>query len=110
MSKTKGQTLQYRFGTKPKCFVLFFIENRLFQFGPESALLDQIEMITFDKTNLGSNSNHRFGFIPIRYESVCGMFVERLFLYCFDFTVLDLSTLQRPVLTYRVRAVLTPVL
>jgi len=33
------------------------IENKSFIFGPKSALLDQIEMISFDKTNSGTNSN-----------------------------------------------------
>ncbi len=33
------------------------IENRLFRFGPESALLDQIEMISFGKTSSETNTN-----------------------------------------------------
>ncbi len=61
MSKTKGQTFRYRFGTKPKRFglpILYsIIENRLFRLDPESALMDQIEIISFDKTNSGTNSN-----------------------------------------------------
>jgi hypothetical protein len=33
------------------------VENRLFRFGPESALLDQIEMISFDGADSGTNSD-----------------------------------------------------
>ncbi len=45
MSKTEGQTFRYRFGNETKTFwYRSRIPNRLFRFGPESALLDQIEM------------------------------------------------------------------
>ncbi len=37
-------------------------------------------MISFDKTNFGTNSNVLV-FIPTRYWNICGTFVERLFLY-----------------------------
>ncbi len=65
---TKGQTFRYRF------------ENRLFQFGPESALLGLIERISFDNTNSGKNSF----FVSFLVE--IGRFVECLLLYCFDIT------------------------
>ncbi len=43
------------FGMKPKRFGIVpefvLLKTRLLRFGPESALLDQIEMISFDKTN-----------------------------------------------------------
>jgi hypothetical protein len=45
--------------------------NRLFRFGPESVLLDQMNMISFDGADSGMN--------------VCGTLVERL-----SFTVLTL--------------------
>ncbi len=60
---------------------IFLIDNRLLLFGPESALLDQIEMISFDKTNSGTNSN-----VLVSFRLDIGKFVERLFLYCFDIT------------------------
>ncbi len=41
------------------------IENRLFGFGPELALLDQIEVIFFDRTNSETNSNFWFHFYSI---------------------------------------------
>ncbi len=73
MSKTKGQTFRYRFGNLTKTFWyrsrISLIENRLFRFGPESALLGQIERISFDMTNSGMNS-FVICFIPIRYWNV----------------------------------------
>jgi hypothetical protein len=50
-------------------------------------------MISFDKTNSGTNSI-MFCFIPISYRNVCGTFVERLFLYCFDVTSSDVPHLD----------------
>jgi hypothetical protein len=50
------------------------IENRLFRFGPESALLDQIEMISFDKTNSGTNLN-----VLVSFLFDIGTFVPSLF-------------------------------
>ncbi len=61
------------------------IDNRLFQFGPESAHLDKIEMISFDK-NSGKNSNVLVSFLYI------GTFVGRLFHYFFDNTCTVVST------------------
>jgi hypothetical protein len=89
MSKTKGQTFRYRFGNETSTFWyrsrICLIENRLlFQFGPESALLDQIEMISFDEKTSGTNS--KVLYIIIIYRNACGTFVEHLFLYCFDIT------------------------
>ncbi len=43
-----------RFGIVPE-FVS--MKTDCFDFGPESAFLDQIEMISFDKTNSAMNSN-----------------------------------------------------
>jgi hypothetical protein len=52
MSKTKGQTFRSRFGNEPQRSLICLTENRLFRFfGPESALLDPIEIISFDKAN-----------------------------------------------------------
>jgi|688.fasta_scaffold1494906_1 hypothetical protein len=62
-------------------FRICFIENRLFRFGLASALLDQIEMISFDKTNSGTNSN-----VLVSFRLDIKTFLERLFLYCFDIT------------------------
>jgi hypothetical protein len=60
MSKTKGQTFRYRFGNETKTFwyrsQIFLVENRLFRFGPESVLLDQIDMISFDGAGLGTKT------------------------------------------------------
>ncbi len=64
---------------------IYLVENRLFRFGPESALMDQIEMISFDGADSGTNLDV-FGFIPVRCRNVWWTMVERLFLYCFDST------------------------
>jgi hypothetical protein len=89
MSKRKDKRSDIVLETKPKRFGIvpefFLIENRLFRFGPESALLDHIERISFDNTNSWKNSVV-FCFIPFRYWSVCGTIVERLLLYCSDIT------------------------
>ncbi len=81
--KRKDKRSDIVFKTKPKRFgivpELVFQKNRLFRFGPESALLDQIEMISFEKTNSGTNSN-----VLVSFLLDIGTFVERLFLYCFD--------------------------
>jgi hypothetical protein len=77
-----GQTFRYCIGNKTKtfwyCSQISFIENRLFQFRPESALLGLIERISFDNTNSGKNSIV-FCFIPFKSQNVCGMFVPLLF-------------------------------
>jgi hypothetical protein len=87
MSKTKGQTFRYRFGNKTKTLwyrsQICLVENRLFQFGPEYTLLDHIEMCSFDGSDLGTNSGVLISFL---LDVVCGRFVERLLLYCFDIT------------------------
>ncbi len=85
MSKTKGQTFRYHLGHETKTFFyrsrICLIENRLFLLGPESVLLDQIEMISFDGADLGTNSD-----VLVSFLLDVGTFVERLFLYCFDIT------------------------
>ncbi len=79
ISKTKGQT----FGSETKMFwyrsQISLVENRLFQFCPESALLGKIERISFDKTNLGKNSIVfslfvSFLIISERLWNICGTF------------------------------------
>ncbi len=64
MSKTKGQTFRYRFGNETKTFWyrsrICLVENRLFRFGPESVLLDQIDMISFDGADLGTKTQFWF--------------------------------------------------
>jgi hypothetical protein len=64
------------------------VENRLFRFSPESALLDQIEMISFEGADPGMNSD-----VLVSFLLDIGTFVER-FLYCFDIT----TTLYLPIL------------
>jgi hypothetical protein len=54
MSKSRQQTKRpYIVWNETKIFWyrsrIYLIENRLFRFGPETALLNQIEMISFDK-------------------------------------------------------------
>jgi hypothetical protein len=87
MSKTKGQMYLYLFGNETNMFwyrsQISLIENRLYRFCPESALLGQIERISFDKTISGKNSIV-FCFIPIK------TFVELLWNVC-AFTVLTLQ-------------------
>ena len=88
-SKTEGQTFRYRFGNETKTFCypsqISLVENRLFQFCPEPALLGKIERITFDKTN----SEELNGFI-VSFLLDIGTFVERLWNVC-SFTVLTLQ-------------------
>jgi hypothetical protein len=57
MSKTKGQTFRYRFGTKPKHFGIVpeFVLKQFASIWSGIGLLDKIEMISFDKTNSGTN-------------------------------------------------------
>ncbi len=93
MSKTKGQNRRSDIGleTKPKRFDIvpefdLMKENRLFRFGPESAFLDQIEMISFDETNSGTNSN-----VLLSFLLDIGTFAERLWNVC-SFSVLTLHT------------------
>jgi hypothetical protein len=80
ISKTRRKLFRYRFGNETKtlclCSQISLIGNRLFRFGPESALLGQIERISFGKTNSGTNSIVIY-FIPIRYRNICQTFVER---------------------------------
>jgi hypothetical protein len=90
LSKTKGQTFRYRFWNETNMFLyhsrICLTENRFFRFGPESALLDQIEMISFDKTIRERTQTFWFHSYEISESlwNVYGTFVERLFLYCFD--------------------------
>jgi hypothetical protein len=71
--------------TKQKTFWcrsrICLLENRLLRYVPESALLDQIEIISFDAADSSTNSDIRVSFLL-----ASGTFVERLFLYCFDIT------------------------
>ena len=62
----RNQTFWYR-------SLICLIENRLFRFNPESALLDQIKIISFDKTNPGTNSKVMASFLLD-----IGTFVESL--------------------------------
>ncbi len=77
MSKTKGQTFRYRFGNETKTFWyrsrICLVENRLFRFSSESALLDQIEMISFD----GADSGMTYDLL-VSFLLDVGTFVERL--------------------------------
>ncbi len=81
MSKTKGQTFRYRFRNETKTFWyrsrICLVENRLFRFGPKSALLDQIEMISFDGADSGTNSD-----VLVSFLLNDGTFVERLLNVC----------------------------
>ncbi len=55
-SKTKGQTVRYRFKNETKTFWYHFriclVENRLLKFGPESALLDKVEISSLDRAGV----------------------------------------------------------
>ncbi len=46
-------------------------------------------MISFDGADSGTNELRRYGFIPVRCQNVCGMFVERLW-NVFSLSVLTL--------------------
>ncbi len=88
MSKTKGQTFRNCFGSETKTFwyrsQICLVENRLFQFGPESAPLDQIEMISFEGADWGTNSD-----VLVSFLLDVGKFAERLWNVC-SFTILTL--------------------
>ncbi len=59
----------------------------MFRFGPESALLDQIEMCSFDGADSGTNLDVLVSFLlDVR------TFVERLLLYCFDITIVPIGS------------------
>jgi hypothetical protein len=77
VTNTMKRNVLVSFPTSRLCLV----ENRLFRFGPESALLDQIEMISFDGADSGTNSD-----VLVSFLLDVGTFVERVFLYCFDIT------------------------
>ncbi len=62
-------------------FRICIAENLLFLFSPESALLSQIEMCSFDGSDSGTNSG-----VLVSFLLDFGTFVERLLLYCFDIT------------------------
>jgi hypothetical protein len=77
MSKTTGQTFRYCFGNETKMFwsrsQVCLVGNRSFRFGPESAPLDQMEMISFDGADWGTNSGVMVSFLlDVR------LFAERL--------------------------------
>ncbi len=84
MSKTKGQTFRYRFENETETFWyrsrICLVENRLFRFGPESALLEQIDMISFDGVDSLTNSD-----VLVPFMLDVETFVARL-----SFTVLTL--------------------
>jgi hypothetical protein len=61
-------------------------KKRSFRFGLKSALLDQTEMISFDKTNSGTISN-----VLVSLRLYIERFLERSFLYCFDITRMKLK-------------------
>jgi hypothetical protein len=92
MSKTKGQTFWYCFGNETKTFWyrsgICLVDNRLFRFGPESALLNQIEMCSFDGADSRTNSDVLVSFL-LDVGTFVGTFVERLWNVC-SFTVLTL--------------------
>jgi hypothetical protein len=94
VSKTKGQTFRYRCGNETKTFwyrsQICLVENRLYRFGPESALLDQIEMISLDGADSGTNSG-----VLVSFLLDVGTFVERLWNVC-SFTVLTLLNYPFP--------------
>jgi hypothetical protein len=55
------------------------VENRLFRFGPESALLDQMEMISFDGADSGTNSDVLVSFLlNVGWWNVCSFNVLTL--------------------------------
>ncbi len=67
--------------------------NRLFWFGPESALLDQIEMCSIDGADSGANSD-----VLVSFLLDVGTFVERLWNVC-PFTVFDITSLDHSLLS-----------
>jgi hypothetical protein len=84
MSKTKRQKFLYRLGNETKAFWyrsrICQVENRFFRFGPESALLDQIEMCSYDGADSGTNSD-----VLVSFLLDVGTFVERLWNVCGTF-------------------------
>jgi hypothetical protein len=85
ISKTEGQTFRYRFGNETKTFWYrsrsCLVENRLFRSGLESALLDQIEMCSFDGADSGTNSDVLASFmLDVGMFVECELFAERLLL------------------------------
>jgi hypothetical protein len=88
MLKTKGQTFRYRFGNETKtfwyCSRICLFETKLFRFCPESALLDQLVMLSFDMTYSGTNSN-----VMVSFLLDIGTFVDCLWNVC-SFAVLTL--------------------
>jgi hypothetical protein len=90
MSKTKGQPFPYRLENETKTLWyrsrIRLIENRLFRFGPESALLNQIEMISFDKARQIRERTLAFWFHS--YYKISERLWKRLWNVC-SVTVLD---------------------
>jgi hypothetical protein len=96
----KGETFRYRFGNETKTFWYSsrscLVENRLFRSGLESALLDQLEMCSFDEADSGTNSDGLASFmLDVRMFVECGLFAERLLLYCFDITQPSVSSFSK---------------
>jgi hypothetical protein len=96
MSKTEGEMFRYRFENETKNVLKSFpnlsCREQIVLIGPESALLDLIEMCSFDGPDLRTNSEVMVSF-SVRCRDVCGTFVER-----FSFTVLTLLVLATPLL------------
>jgi hypothetical protein len=90
MSKTKGQTFRYRFENEAKTYRsrICLVENRLFRYGPESVLLNQIDMTSFDGAD-SKMKTQTFWFNSCwmleHLWNVCGTFV----LYSFDLTTFN---------------------
>jgi hypothetical protein len=89
--KYERTKFRYPFGNETKRFWYRFriclVENRLFRFVPESALLDQTEMFSFDGTDSGMNSD-----VLVSFLLDVGTLMERLW-NVFSFTVLTLLLL-----------------
>ncbi len=94
MSKTEGQTFRNRFGNETKTFWyrsrICLVENRLFRSCLKSALLDQIEMCSFDGADSGTNSD-----VLVSFVLDVGTFEECLLNVC-SFTVLTWPNPQYP--------------
>jgi hypothetical protein len=79
MSKTKDKRSDIVLETKPKRFGIVpeFVLLITDCFGPESALLDQLEMISFDGVDSGTKSD-----VTVSFLLDVGTFVERLWNVC----------------------------
>ncbi len=81
------KTKPKRFGIVPE---LVLLRTDCFDFGPESAPLDQIEMISFGGADWGTNSD-----IFVSFLLDVGPFAKRLWNIC-SFTVLTLIRMRLP--------------